>query len=276
MFDFHVHSLFSDGLHTPAELVHKAVSAELWALALTDHDTVEGLPALHQAATHTSLQIIDGIEISARWKKLDIHIVGLGIDPQHSAMMQLITAQNTHRIARARLIGERLSACGVADAYEKASAIAGHARVGRPHFAQVCVNEGLVSDRQVAFKRFLGRGKRAFEPTIWVDVSEAVEAISTAGGIAVLAHPHHYKLTRTRLNELTLAFKEAGGRGLEVVSGAMMATQMAELTGLCTRHGLLASSGSDFHGDGISRVPLGRQQSLPVHCNPIDKQWTKG
>lgn len=273
MIDLHCHSNFSDGSYSPAALLTKAIESGVQILALTDHDTLAGLEMLHDVASHHSIKIINGIELSTRWKKYDIHIIGLNIDPQSQVIQSLIKRQNQSRIARALQIGEQMKLCGVDDAYVKACKIAGHERVGRPHFAQVLMEEGLVSDMQSAFKRFLGRGRPAYVPTAWLSISEAVEGIIQADGQAVLAHPLKYALTRTRLHELISEFKIAGGTGLEVVSGEMTATQIQEMAGLCIRFELLASTGSDYHGDILSRISLGRQRQLPLNCVPIWHQW---
>ncbi|WED44142.1 PHP domain-containing protein [Legionella cardiaca] len=273
MIDLHCHSNFSDGVLTPAELLDKAIKSGIKVLALTDHDTTAGLKPLHHAAGQSSIRIINGIEFSASWKKYDIHILGLNIDPDNEEIQALIEQQNQSRIVRARQIGELMKSCGVQNAYTKACEIAGHERVGRPHFAKVFVNEGITGDFQAAFKRFLGRGRPAYVRTPWLTLSEAVLGIIQAEGQAVLAHPLKYSLTRTRLQELIVAFKEAGGSGLEVVSGEVNSLQIQEMTGLCHRFQLLGSTGSDYHGDTLSRIPLGRQQQLPVNCMPIWHQW---
>jgi predicted metal-dependent phosphoesterase TrpH len=273
MIDLHCHSHFSDGSLSPEAIVRKAVENQLHMLALTDHDTVAGLIDLHKAAQNQSLRIINGIELSTRWKKHDLHILGLNIDPEHDELLRLINQQNENRIARAKEISSRLTPFGVKNAYEKACAIAGHNRAGRPHFAQVIVSEGFAKDLQVAFKRYLGRGRPAYVSTPWLSVEQAVEGIVAAGGDAVLAHPLKYKLTRVKLHELIKSFKLVGGTGIEVVSGDMEKSQIIELGALCNRFGLLASTGSDFHGKGLSRVGLGQQQSLPMNCLPIWQHW---
>lgn len=272
MIDLHCHSHFSDGALSPELLLKKALNAGVRTLALTDHDTIEGLASLHDAARGCDITIINGIEFSARWKKHDIHILGLNISPNNEALHGLITRQNESRISRAKDIGERLKGCGVLDAYRKACDIAGHERVGRPHYAQVLINEGLVLDMNAAFKRFLGRGRGAYVPTEWLSITEAVNGIVEAGGHAVIAHPLKYDLTNTKLHVLINEFKEAGGVGLEVVSGEMTVSQINALAGLCLRFNLLASTGSDFHHE-MSRIGLGRQQQLPVNCTPIWHQW---
>ncbi len=272
MIDFHCHSTFSDGLLTPEALVGRAVEASIKMLALTDHDTTLGLASLRAAALSSGLAIVNGIELSTRWKTHDIHVVGLQIDPEHKTLQACIEAQTQSRNIRAIAMGHLLSPY-VKDAYQKARALAGHERVSRPHFAEVLVKEGVVRDMATAFKRYLGRGRTAYVVTEWVSLPDVVRVIQESGGLAVLAHPLKYKLTRTKLNALICAFKEAGGAGIEVISGLMTSTEINQIATLCNDQGLLASSGSDFHGDMVSRVALGRQAVLPDSCTPIWEQW---
>ncbi|KTC65933.1 TrpH protein (plasmid) [Legionella adelaidensis] len=273
MIDLHCHSHFSDGELHPNDLYLKARQNGVKTLALTDHDTVDGVRLLQKAATDNTIQIISGIEFSTRWKKHDIHIVGLNIDINSAALNTLINRQKESRLQRAIHIAERVEAIGIKDALEKAKAISGHEGIGRPHFAKVFVNEGLARDMQDAFKRYLGRGRKAYVHTPWISIEEAVEGILQAGGAAVLAHPLKYSLTRTKLNELIQAFKMAGGTAIEVISGAMKTDQIKDMCALCNRFNLLASTGSDFHGEKLSPVSLGQQPLLPLNCNPVWQNW---
>lgn len=272
MIDLHCHSNCSDGELSPVELLMKAISLNVRVLALTDHDTISGLPMIRKAALDKTIRLIDGVELSVCWKKYDIHVLGLNINPDTS-FKQLLIEQNQSRVTRAHQIADCLVHHGIEDAYQKARKIAGHNRVGRPHFVQVLVDEGLVKDTQDAFKRFLGQGKSAYVSTCWVDIKNAVSHINRVGGQAVIAHPLKYRLTRTKLHELIKEFKEAGGSGLEVVSGEISADLALEMAGLCVRFDLLASTGSDYHSDTMSRVALGQQRALPVNCTPIWHQW---
>lgn len=273
MIDLHCHSYFSDGELAPEALLNKALHSNVEILALTDHDTTIGLPALRHAAVGHPIKIINGIELSVRWKKYDIHILGLMIEPEEQRLCELIIKQGESRAIRAQQIAACLAECGITDAYEKACKIAGHERISRPHFAQVLINEGKVADMKSAFKRFLGKGRPAYVPTAWASIEEAVGSIINAGGQAVIAHPLKYGLTRSKLHELIINFRVAGGVGLEVISGAITPTQANELAGLCIRFKLLASTGSDYHGDTFSYVGLGQQGALPVNCTPIWQQW---
>jgi predicted metal-dependent phosphoesterase TrpH len=273
MIDLHCHSSFSDGELAPDALLQKAIDAKVAMLALTDHDTTAGLLPLRQAATGQAIKIINGIELSVRWKKYDIHIIGLMINPEASILCDLIVRQNENRTIRAQQISMHLKDCGIKDAYQKAADIAGHGRISRPHFAQVLVNEGKVPTMQAAFKHFLSRGRKAYVPTAWASVEDVVAAIVGAGGQAVIAHPLKYALTQSKLHELIIAFRVAGGVGIEVVSGAATALQVNYLADICHRFKLLASTGSDYHGDTYSYITLGRQPALPVKCTPIWQQW---
>lgn len=271
--DLHCHSFFSDGALSPEALLEKAVEAGIGLLALTDHDTIAGVDRLREAAKPHAITIIDGVELSVRWKMHDIHVLGLNLDSRHSGLAALLLKQNEQRTARAKQMSELLEVIGVEQAYQKACEIAGHQRIGRPHLAQVLISEGVVPDMPTAFKRYLARGRLAYVPTSWLSIDESVAGILESGGMAVIAHPMKYKLTRSKLHALIGNFKMAGGQGLEVVSGEMNVSQIGEVAGLCERFDLLASSGSDYHNDSYSRIKLGQQRSLPLNCKPIWEQW---
>ncbi|WP_131783409.1 PHP domain-containing protein [Legionella gresilensis] len=273
MIDLHCHSYFSDGLLSPKKLIEKANSINLLVMALTDHDTIEGVEELLKIKDNYSVKIITGIEFSTRWKKYDIHIIGLGVDIANYFFNDLISKQNNNRINRAKKISEKLACVGVKNAFVRACQLAGHDRIGRPHFAKLCVEDAKAIDIQAAFKQYLTRGKLAYVETPWISVVDAVEGIIKAGGQAVLAHPLKYQLTQTKLRELIKEFKQAGGEGLEVVSGNISLDQMNTVVTLCRHFELLASTGSDYHGDSLSRISLGRQPQLPLNCTPIWHNW---
>lgn len=273
MIDLHSHSTYSDGLLSPALLLERAKQGGLTMLALTDHDTVAGVIDLLNMKEDPAIRIIPGIELSVQWKKYDVHILGLNINVHAPELQAVILEQQERRIIRAQAIGVALQKCGIADAYAKACAIAGHTKVGRAHYAQLLLKEGYVRDMKSAFKTYLGKGKVAYVPVTWINLPTAVSVIRAAGGHAVIAHPLKYKLTRTKLHEFIQAFQEFGGTGIEVVSGDMMAADIETMAKICKKFSLLASSGSDYHGEGLSRTPLGRQKPLPNDCIPIWNSW---
>ena len=273
MIDLHCHSQFSDGLLSPAVLIEKAIQLGMSYFALTDHDSVAGYSECRTAARDSGVQLISGIELSVHWKRYDIHIIGLNIDVHNEALLAVIQQQSDKRIDRARAIGKAFETCGISQAFKKASAIAGHPHIGRAHYGQLLVQLGYVPHMKAAFTRYLGTGKVAYVPSCWINLQGAVTAILTAGGQAVIAHPLKYRLTRTKLLTLIDEFKLAGGEGMEVVSGDMIDQDIESLAKLCNQSGLLASSGSDFHGEGLSRVGLGKQKPLPSSCLPIWHAW---
>lgn len=273
MIDLHCHSTYSDGLLSPKQLFERALQAGVTTLALTDHDTVAGVSELQQAAMGHAMRIVPGIELSVQWKKYDIHVLGLNIHIHAERLQQIIVQQQNQRFQRAQAIGEALQRCGIKDTYAKACALAGHTQIGRAHFAQVLLQEGMARDIKSAFKTYLGKGKIAYVPAIWIKLPTAVAVIQDAGGQAVIAHPLKYGLTRTKLQELVQEFQTLGGAGVEVISGEIMDEDVDKMAKLCQKHALLASSGSDFHGEGLSRLGLGRQKALPKHCKPIWDSW---
>lgn len=272
--DLHCHSCFSDGLLTPVELLYRAANLNLDYFALTDHDTLLGVHDLHSANSALKVNIINGVEISSSWKKYDIHVLGYNFNLEDKDLDALFVAQKTNRLRRAHEISEKLEKYGIHDAFLKAEKYAYNGNIGRPHFAKVLLDEGLIKDISQAFTIYLGTNKKAYVPSCWIELADTVRMIKNAGGDAVLAHPLKYKLTNTKLRELIANFKQAGGDGIEVVSSDLPPIYVNKLAELCLDYDLMASSGSDFHGDNISRVGIGLQKSLPEMCKPIWSKWS--
>lgn len=270
MIDLHCHSNFSDGELRPLDLVKYAVKQKIKILALTDHDTFAGLDDAHKAGKNYGIKIINGIELSTSWRQYNLHIIGLNINYLHSKIKNLVKRQNETRIARALEISKHLEKHGVFDAYNKTCDIAGHDRVGRLHFALLLKRDGFASNTQSAFKLFLN--SFTYEIT-WANLLEVVSTIIEAGGQAVLAHPLKYNLNDTELNEIIAEFKQVGGTGIEVVSGAMTNKEVNKMADFSKNFQLLASTGSDYHGPHLSSVALGKQRLLPLNCQPIWKNW---
>ena len=270
--DLHCHSTFSDGTLTPDELIRRAHDARIDVLALTDHDTLEGLRPL-QAANTYGIRLVPALEFSSLWIKTDVHVVGLDIDPHSPALMSAINQQQNARQRRAETIAKNLLKRGLPDLLPQALALAGDGSVGRPHFAQALLAHGVVDKAEQAFKKYLGRGKAGDVGIYWARLETVVDWIRTAGGIPVLAHPDKYSLTRTRLMRLISEFKASGGLAMEVVSGQQSPEVTRRLATLCNDFQLLASSGSDFHRPGQHWAELGRQSALPDSCRPV---WDRG
>ena len=268
MIDLHTHSRISDGILSPGELVALAASRGVKLLALTDHDTVDGLAAAKQAAAGMALHLVNGVEISVTWEHKALHIVGLDVDVEHPALTAGLARLQGIRDERAREIGRRLEAKGIAGAYGGAEALAGGARLTRTHFARFLHQAGHVKEEAQAYKKWLGRGKAGHVSVTWASLEEAIGWIHAAGGQAVLAHPFRYGITRAWLVKVLTAFKQAGGDGMEVVSGRGNPDEFHTALHLAGRFQLAASVGSDFHAPAPYSQP-GIAVELPAGVPPV-------
>lgn len=239
------------------------------ALALTDHDTMAGIPAARMAATTLGIRLIPGIELSSHWGKGGVHIVGLGIDPSSAELNEAIERQQSARAERGRAIGARLAQLGIPGALAGAQSLAGGAQLGRPHFAQYLVDLGKVKNTPTAFKKYLGAGKPADVKFQWPDMGSVIGWIQAAGGLAVLAHPSKYPVTRTKMCALVADFAALGGDALEVISGQQPSGMAEDLARIADAHKLAASCGSDFHRPGEPWQELGNFGKLPTQCRPV-------
>lgn len=268
-YDLHCHSIVSDGELTPTELVARAKLQGVTALALTDHDTTAGYQEARSAASKINLKIIAGIELSASWQNKTFHIVGLGIDPDYKTLLEATHNLQSVRLERAKKIAAKLEKKQISGVLEAVARAAGDGMITRTHFADYLVSQNHVSTQQEAFDRYLAKGKSAYVATVWADMELAVKWITQAGGIAVLAHPLRYKLTASWMRRLLTAFKEAGGQGIEVVTGRCNADEIKLAATYASSFGLLGSVGSDFHSPKNPWVELGRLAPLPVSIKPV-------
>ena len=273
-YDLHCHSTHSDGLLAPSALVRRAAQRGVDVLALTDHDEVSGLREAGAQARELGLRLIDGVEISVTWRKLTLHVLGLRIDPECAVLRDGLAAIRVGRTGRARRIGDALAAAGVPEAYEGARRYVTSERlISRTHFARFLVDAGHAREMKDVFKRFLVPGKPGHVAHDWAGLPDAIGWIHAAGGQAVLAHPGRYKRSATGFRELLAEFRDAGGDGIEVLSPSHSGAQVEEFARQARKHGLLASSGSDFHGAGESYVDVGDIPPLPVGLIPVWQSW---
>ncbi|ALS98755.1 PHP domain-containing protein [Lacimicrobium alkaliphilum] len=272
--DLHSHTYYSDGALSPKELIDRAHNMQLDVLAITDHDTTAALPEAlaYQETQKRPLRIIPGIEFSTRWHGFDIHILGLNVDHHNEVFQQRIARQGERRDLRARQMAEKLARCGIEEVYDEARTLAGPGQLTRSHFARVLVKRKMVKDFEQAFKRYLGKGKRAFVTPAWPEIHEAIEWINQAGGEAVLAHPARYDMTSKWLKRLLNDFTQAGGQGMEVSHPQLAADTRKLLGSYAKDYGLRASAGSDFHFPG-RWTELGKNLSLADDLVPIWQHW---
>lgn len=271
--DLHCHSTASDGALAPAALVARAHERGVRVLALTDHDTLEGLPEARAAAARLDMQLINGVELSCIWGGATIHVLGYGFRDDAPALAAAIADLRSGRWARAEEIDRRLAAKGMPGALEGARAIqrelgdSGNAPA-RPHFAEFLVRAGHVRDRAEAFRKWLGAGKLGDVKQHWPSLADAVSTLRAAGAWISLAHPYHYDFTRTKRRKLVADFIAAGGHAIEVVNGMQPADQVGTLTILAREFGLLVSAGSDFHAPG-DWSELGVYRPIPEDLPPL-------
>lgn len=272
--DLHCHSTVSDGSLHPAEVVRRAAGRGVKVLALTDHDQVDGLVEAREAARVAGIRLIDGVEISVTWRGQTIHVIGLNITAGLADLGRELERVRSGRLDRARRMADDLAAAGIQGAYEGALRYAENpGMVGRTHFARYLVEAGVVRDTKSAFHRFLVPGKPGFIPIEWARLGDSVRWINAAGGQAVLAHPGRYSLSAAALEDLIGEFKQAGGEGLEVVTGSHSPDQYALFGEMARKHGLAASRGSDFHGPGEGGE-FGSLPPLDASLPAIWDRWT--
>ena len=272
-YDLHTHSTASDGSLAAAELVRRAHAAGIDVLALTDHDSLDGLAEARAAAAGLPLRLVCGVEVSVTWSGLTVHIVGLHVDPENAALRAGLATLQVFRDWRAEEIGRRLEKAGIPGAYAGAQGFA-HGRIlSRTHFAHFLVACGRARSLREVFKKFLVRNKPGYVPGEWAELAQAVDWIRGAGGEAVLAHPARYPLTGTKLRRLLQEFKACGGTALEVVSGSHSRDDTERMAGIARGLQLKASRGSDYHGPENPWVELGRIPPLPEGCVPVWQDW---
>ncbi len=273
-YDLHCHSTASDGLLSPSDLVRRAAGNGVDILALTDHDEICGLAEARAQAATLGLRFVNGVEVSISWGGITIHVVGLNIDADNQQLQQGLRAIRQGRTERATKMAEDLARAGIPGSLEGAYAyVANPNLIGRTHFARFLVQKRYVSDVKDAFQHYLVRGKPGYVPHQWATLEEALACIRAGGGIAVLAHPGRYKLTRAQMRRFLDEFKDGGGSGIEVISSSHTSEQFLEYASLAKEFGLLASRGSDFHGPGESRVDLGRLPKLASDLKPVWHDW---
>ena len=268
--DLHCHSVVSDGTLTPEQLAQRAHAngVELWAL--TDHDEVGGQHRALAAARAEGMKYLTGTEISVTFAGHTVHIVGLGFDPDHPALVQGLHATRGGREARAQEMADQLAQVGIAGAFEGALKYVGNPElISRTHFARYLVEIGACRDTPEVFRKYLTEGKPGFVPHRWASLQNAVQWIVQAGGMAIIAHPGRYGFTANEEYALFTEFKNHGGQGVEVVTGSHSAQEYVEYAGMAKEFGLAASRGSDFHSPDESHTDLGALPWLPGDLTPV-------
>ncbi len=252
--DLHMHSTASDGVLTPEAVVAAAAAANLSAIALTDHDSTAGVERAREAGLEAGIQVVTGVELSAREGDTETHILGLHIKNVEALEPRLVYFRNA-RVQRANLIVEKLRVLGITITMEQVLVEAGSSAIGRPHIARVLVANGWAPSIRAAFERFLGAGRSAFVPKESLSIAGAIELIHAAGGIAVLAHP-----AGDGTVEFLTRLKGLGMEGVEVRHPGHSAEDVARLGAISDHLGFVYSGGSDWHGYDAGKRKLGGQE----------------
>ena len=261
--DLHTHTGKSDGSYTPTELVDYAIEKNLAAVAITDHDSIEGLDeaVAHAAALRErglpSVEMIPGIEFSTKYEKQDVHIVGLYISYEREAFQSALGSFVDSRVSRNRKMCENLQGAGIDITYEKLLAMYPDAVITRAHYASYLLEHGYVKSRQDAFARYLGDHTKYFVPREKVTPSQAVDLILKADGVPILAHPPLYHMGNDRLDTLVSSLKADGLMGIEVFYSTYSNQDVRDMQRLAAKYNLLVSGGSDFHGANKPGLDLG-------------------
>ncbi|MGE4317120.1 PHP domain-containing protein [Acinetobacter sp.] len=262
--DLHTHSNISDGTLSPKQLVHAAVEKGIHTLALTDHDSMDGLKIAENIAQALPLNIISGVEISSQWsrpatkKNYAVHVVALNMQ-NPEPLLALLEQQKQIRAIRAKqicdllvpLIGEDI----YADVITKVEGVAD--RITRTHIAKTLVEKGYVSRPQQAFDKYIKEGKKAYVKFDGLGLEETIQVIHESQGFAVLAHPTKYDLSATNIRYLIEIFAQFGGDAVELPPAIEPASTRQMVDRMIEQFGLKVSVGSDFHGDNMPWIKLG-------------------
>lgn len=247
--DLHTHTLYSDGALAPAQLVSRAAAAGLAAVAVTDHDTVDGLVEAMTTGARLGCTVVPGVEISVVWQGLSLHMLGYWFDLENPGLRDWLAPLQQGRRQRNRCILEKLGALGVAISEDELRQSAGAGQAGRPHIARLLVAKGVVADLEGAFVRYLRRGAAAYVSRFAYPAEEAIAMLHRLGGIAVLAHPGQLNLDEPGLSAMFGGLRASGLDGIEGYHPSHSSRCTRRLLSLARCHDLAISGGSDFHND---------------------------
>ena len=251
MIDLHTHSTASDGTYSPSELVNYAANKGVTALALTDHDTTNGLLEAQKAAQELGITFVPGIEISIDWPTGEFHLLGLGLQRCSSSLKTIIDNLEEERINRNLKMIQKLNEAGIDISYEELKERFNTKNIGRPHFAALMVEKKLIKNRQLAFNNYFAKGRPCYVERKCAPLSEAVLAIEESGGIPVQAHPLSIYVSWGKMEETMKTIINAGVKGLEAWHPGVRVSEAERLEELSHKLGVIATAGSDFHGEKV-------------------------
>lgn len=255
--DLHVHTSFSDGTLSPAQVVNLAFQKQLKAVAITDHDTVDGIEEACRTAEDLDLEVIAGTELSCMYHQKEIHMLGLFLDCNTPGFREALSYQRKSRNRRNMEMMRRLAEDGMSLSTEDLTGGNPDTVITRAHFARALVEKGYVKTTDQAFRRYLDHGKKYCPPKEGFTPEEAIRLILAAGGFPAIAHPMLYKMSYKEIEQMIVEFKSFGLKGVEVYYSSHCQYESRLLREICLRHSLLPTGGSDFHGLNKPDIDLG-------------------
>jgi hypothetical protein len=248
MVDLHTHSTVSDGSDPPARIPELAAAAGCSAVALTDHDRLDGLAEARARAQALGVELVPGCEVSCEWAPGTLHVLVYFVEPGEGPLQEELARLQADRAERNRQMIDRLAAAGLPVTLEELEAEAGGEGAGRPHMASILVRKGIVGSVQEAFDRYLARGKPGYVSKARLSPRTVAELARGSGGVAVLAHPLSLQLGEPELASAVAELADAGLSGLEALYGRYSPEEREGLARVAHRHGLVVTGGSDHHG----------------------------
>lgn len=251
MIDLHVHTTASDGQYTPTEIVEKASQHNISVLAITDHDTINGLKEAQIAGEKYKIKVIPGIELNINGSPGEFHLLGLGLQSMSSSMIEILDRVIINRKKRNENIIEKMRTSGVDISYSEVLDKFPDTIIGRPHFAQILQEKKIVKSRQQAFDLYLAKGRPWYCEKIGTNLDDAIIAIKESKGVPVIAHPMSLYLSWGKLPEMLQKYYEQGVCGIEAFHPGARVTECLRLEELAKKIGFFVTAGSDFHGEKI-------------------------
>ncbi len=275
--DLHIHSTASDGSYSPEEVVRKSASLRLTIIALTDHDSTDGIaPAQAAALTFPGLTVIPGVEINTDVATGEAHVLGYFIDYENGDLQTELARLRNSRLERAQGMLAKLADLGIHIEWQRVQELAGDGSIGRPHLAKALLEKGYIASFPEAFDRYIGRHGPAYVERAKIEPSEAVTLILRCNGLPVLAHP----LTVKDPESLILELKAAGLAGIEAYYNSYTAEETDHLVNLARNHGLITTAGTDFHGLGSAGEAMIGDVEVPNEVAEriitLTEQWRQG
>ncbi len=267
--DLHTHTHYSDGTDSPRRVVELAKAAGLSALAITDHDILDGYPEARTVAQELGIELIPGLEMSASSAGREVHMLGFFVDLDHAPFQARLAEQRSRRVQRIHEMVAALQKMGLTITAEEVFALSPNGTVGRPHVAQALLQRGYVTTLREAFERYIGNSNPAFVPGSPLNPKTAIQAILEAGGIPVLAHPVYLKD-----DQFIAQLAREGLAGLEVYHSSHTLEVIHRYERLADQLGLLKTGGSDYHGSTKEGTPIG-STTIPYALVEALKEWKR-